>query len=189
MPCRLQPPRALPRRPQGSGWAGTLTGGVTALADASSRPERSPGAIDSAKALLILELRRRRMLQSRIARSVGVSESKVNRVLARAGLSRLSDLEPVEPLVRYEHEAPDDLLHIDTKKLGRIERPSHRVTGSPRLQNQISKQPLDGSQPGQGRIGSNSQGPERRTAARSGSAIGGGCNSFVVWINMFKKQI
>jgi transposase InsO family protein len=32
--------------------------------------------------------------------------------------------------VRYEHEAPGDLLHIDTKKLGRIVRPSHRVTGN-----------------------------------------------------------
>ena len=80
--------------------------------------------------MLIVELRKRRMLQSRIARSVGVSESTVSRVLARAGLSKLSDLQPVEPIVRYEHEAPGDLLHIDTKKLGRIVRPSHRVTGN-----------------------------------------------------------
>ena len=34
--------------------------------------------------------------------------------------------------MRYEHAAPGDLLHIDTKKLGRIERPSHRVTGNRR---------------------------------------------------------
>ena len=53
------------------------------------------------------------------------------RVLARAGLPKLSDLEPAEPVVRYEHEAPD-LLHIDTKKLGRIVRPSHRVTDNRR---------------------------------------------------------
>ena len=45
-------------------------------------------------------------------------------------MSKLSDLEPVEAVVRYEHEAPGDLLHIDTKKLGRIVRPSHRVTGN-----------------------------------------------------------
>lgn len=32
--------------------------------------------------------------------------------------------------VRYEHEAPGEVLHIDTKKLGRIERPSHLVTGN-----------------------------------------------------------
>jgi transposase InsO family protein len=112
-------------------WLGRyLAGGELALVDASSRPARSPRAIDASKALLILELRKRRMLQSTIARSVGVSESTVSRVLARAGLSKLSDLEPAQPVVRYEHEAPGDLLHIDTKKLGRIVRPSHRVTGN-----------------------------------------------------------
>lgn len=112
-------------------WLGRyLAGGEAALADASSRPMRSPNSIDPSKALLIVELRKRRMLQSRIARSVGVSESTVSRVLTRAGLSKLSDLQPVEPIVRYEHEAPGDLLHIDTKKLGRIVRPSHRVTGN-----------------------------------------------------------
>ena len=112
-------------------WLGRyLVGGDLALADASSRPARSPRAIDASKALLILEIRKRRMLQSTIARSVGVSESTVSRVLARAGLSKLSDLEPAPPIVRYEHEAPGDLLHIDTKKLGRIVRPGHRVTGN-----------------------------------------------------------
>ncbi len=35
-------------------------------------------------------------------------------------------------MVRYEHDAPGDMLHIDTKKLGRIVRPSHRVTGNRR---------------------------------------------------------
>ena len=43
-------------------------------------------------------------------------------------MSRLSDLEPTEPVVRYERDALGDLLHIDTKKLGRI----HRVTGNRR---------------------------------------------------------
>lgn len=114
-------------------WLGRfLAGGEAALVDASSRPACSPRTIEPAKALLIAELRRRRMTQARIARSVGVSESTVSRVLARAGLSKLSDLVPAEPVVRYEHERPGDLLHIDTKKLGRIERPSHRVTGNRR---------------------------------------------------------
>ena len=111
-------------------WLGRyLVGGEAALSDASSRPARSPKAIEPGKALLVVELRKRRMIQSRIARNAGVSESTVSRVLARAGLSKLSDLEPVEPAVRYEHEAPGDLLHIDTKKLGRIVRPGPRVTG------------------------------------------------------------
>ncbi len=59
-------------------WLGRyLAGGEAALADASSRPRRSPQAIDPAKALLIVELRRRSQLQARIAKTVGVSESTV----------------------------------------------------------------------------------------------------------------
>ena len=114
-------------------WLGRfLAEGEPGLADASSRPARSPRAIEPGKALLIVELRRRRMLQARIAQCIGVSEATVSRVLRRAGLSKLSDLEPREPIPRYEHKEPGDLLHMDTKKLGRIERPSHRVTGNRR---------------------------------------------------------
>jgi transposase InsO family protein len=111
-------------------WLGRyLAGGEAALADASSRPSCSPRSIDPAKALAVVELRRKRLTQARIAQALGVSKSTVGRVLARAGLSHLSDLDPAEPIQRYEHAAPGDMLHIDTKKLGRIERPSHRVTG------------------------------------------------------------
>jgi transposase InsO family protein len=114
-------------------WLGRfLAGGESALADASSRPSRSPRSIDAGKALLIVELRRKHLLQRQIASSVGVSDSTVSRVLARVGLSKLSDLRAAEPVQRYEHEAPGDLLHIDTKKLGCIVRPSHRVTGNRR---------------------------------------------------------
>ncbi len=114
-------------------WLGRyLAEGEGGLADASSRPLRSPRSIEPGKALLIVELRRRHMLQARIAQGVGVSEATVSRVLKRAGLSKLSDLQPREPVHRYEHKEPGDLLHIDIKKLGRIVRPSHRVTGNRR---------------------------------------------------------
>ena len=114
-------------------WLGRyLAKGEAGLVDASSRPACSPRTIAPAKALAIVELRRRFRTHAFIARALGVSKSTVGRVLARAGLSLLSDLLPAEPVVRYEHEAPGDLLHIDTKKLGRIERPSHRVTGNRR---------------------------------------------------------
>ncbi len=114
-------------------WLGRyLAGGAAALVDASSRPARSPRTIAPATALAIVELRHRFRTHAFIARALGVSKSTVGRVLARAGLSLLSDLMPTEPIVRYEHVAPGDLLHIDTKKLGRIERPSHRVTGNRR---------------------------------------------------------
>jgi len=100
------------------------------LRDRSSRPKRSPRSIRPEKALAIVELRRRRLTQARIAASLEVSKSTVGRVLKRAGLSRLRDLEPSAPIVRYEHERPGDLIHIDTKKLGRIERMGKRIPGS-----------------------------------------------------------
>jgi transposase InsO family protein len=114
-------------------WLGRyLAHGVVALRDRSSRPRLSPRAIAPATALAIVEVRRHRLTQARIAASLGVSKSTVGRVLARAGLSHLKDLEPIAPVVRYEHAAAGDLLHIDIKRLGRIERPSHRVTGDRR---------------------------------------------------------
>lgn len=114
-------------------WLGRyLVFGESGLADASSRPASSPRAIEPTKALAIVELRRKRLTHARIALALGVCKSTVSRVLARAGLSRLADLEPAEPVQRYEHATPGDMLHIDTKKLGRIERPSHRVTGNRR---------------------------------------------------------
>ena len=114
-------------------WLGRyLAQGEAALIDHSSRPKLSPRAIAPGKALAIVELRRHRLTQARIATSLGVSKSTVGRVLARAGLSHLKDLEPIPPVLRYEHEAAGDLLHIDTKRLVRIVRPSHRVTGDRR---------------------------------------------------------
>jgi len=120
-------------QPTARKWLGRyLAHGEAGLVDRSSRPRVSPRSISPAKALAIVELRRRRLIQARIAASLGVSKSTVGRVLARAGLSRLRDLEPSAPVVRYEHVHPGDLIHIDTKKLGRIERMSHRVTGDRR---------------------------------------------------------
>jgi transposase-like protein len=114
-------------------WVGRfLAQGPAGLRDASSRPRVSPRAIAPAVALAIVELRRRFLTQARIARTLDVSPSTVGRVLRRAGLSQWRDLAPSEPVLRYEHAQPGDLLHIDTKKLGRIERIGHRITGDPR---------------------------------------------------------
>ena len=102
------------------------------LMDRSSRPAHSPLALDAGKALTVVELRKKRMTQARIAQYLQISKATVSRVLARAGLSKLSDLDPVEPVQRYEHAEPGDLIHIDTKKLGRIETTGHRATGNRR---------------------------------------------------------
>jgi transposase len=69
-------------------WLGRyLAEGAAGLLDKSSRPERSPRAIDPSVALAIVELRRKLFLQSRIATYMGVSKATVSRVLRRAGLS------------------------------------------------------------------------------------------------------
>ena len=114
-------------------WVGRfLAEGKPGLVDRSSRPNCSPRAIDESKALTIVELRKKRMTQARIAEYLSLSKATVSRVLGRAGLARLSDLEPADPVKRYEHENPGDLIHIDTKKLGRIEKTGHRATGDRR---------------------------------------------------------
>jgi transposase InsO family protein len=106
--------------------------GVQGLQDRSSRPARTRTNLDASLCQRIEQLRRSRMPMRRIAGIVGRSVATVSRFLARQGLSSLKALDPVAPLVRYEREAPGELLHIDTKKLGRIVRPSHRVTGDRR---------------------------------------------------------
>src|SRR5512144_3218033 len=109
-------------------WVGRfLAQGDAGLRDASSRPEVSPRSIAPGVAVAIVELRRRYLTHAAIGRALSLSASTVGRVLRRAGLSRWSDLTPSEPIVRYEHAHPGDLVHLDTKKLGRIERMSHRV--------------------------------------------------------------
>jgi transposase InsO family protein len=114
-------------------WVGRFRAqGEAGLHDRSSRPKRSPCSIAQSTVQQIVEGRRRYLTQARIAASVRVSKSTVGRVLRRAGLSRLSDLQPTEPPQRYEHALPGDLVHIDTKKLGRIERLGHRISGNPR---------------------------------------------------------
>ncbi len=74
-------------------------------------------------------LRRQRWTGKQIAVEVGVSPATVSRVLKRLGISRIRDLEPAEPVRRYERERPGELIHIDIKKLGRFERVGHRITG------------------------------------------------------------
>jgi transposase InsO family protein len=114
-------------------WVGRYQAeGEAGLADRSSRPRHCPGAIARGTAQRIVVLRRRRWTMAGIAAELRVSRATVSRVLARAGLSRLAGLDPAPLPRRYEHKRPGELLHLDTKKLGRIERIGHRITGNPR---------------------------------------------------------
>ncbi|ESY90201.1 hypothetical protein X738_30720 [Mesorhizobium sp. LNHC209A00] len=87
-----------------------------------------PGLTSQAVAERIVVLRRQRLTGKHIA-VVSVSPATVSRVLRRAGLSRLKDIAPAEPIRRYEREHPGDMIHIDIKKLGRFERVGHRICG------------------------------------------------------------
>jgi transposase InsO family protein len=78
---------------------------------------------------MVVLLRRTRMTGPKIARELRLPPATVARVLQRHRLSRLRDLEPKVRAERYEHRRPGDLVHLDVKKLGRIERPGHRVNG------------------------------------------------------------
>ena len=106
--------------------------GEAALVDRSSRPRRMPRQAHPMRVEEILRLRRRRYTGAQIAVRVGLSPATIARVLARAGLSRLKNLEPVEPVVRYQKERPGELIHVDIKKLGRIGRVGHRIHGNRR---------------------------------------------------------
>ncbi|HEY9512394.1 MAG TPA: IS481 family transposase [Rhodanobacter sp.] len=102
--------------------------GASGLMNRSSRPHTCPHATPAASINQVIELRRARQTYRSIADTSELAPSTVGRVLQRAGLNRLAALEPAAPILRYEHEAPGDLLHLDIKKLGRFRRPGHRVT-------------------------------------------------------------
>jgi len=106
--------------------------GPEGLRDLSSRPHRSPGATDKVLRTAVVALRRQRMTLVMIAGQLGLSRSTVARIAKAAGMNRLSKLEPVPVYRRYEKAEPGELLHLDVKKLGRIIKVGHRITGDRR---------------------------------------------------------
>jgi transposase InsO family protein len=103
--------------------------GVDGLRDRSSRPLSLPGQTPPATCAVVEALRRQRYTGKQIAIEIGISSATVSRILRRLGLNRLRDLEPAEPIRRYEREHPGELIHIDIKKLGKFNRVGHRITG------------------------------------------------------------
>jgi transposase InsO family protein len=106
------------------------------LSDRSSRPHSTPST-DVKTRRRIVKLRRQWLTVRQIAKVVGVSASTAARICRAAGLSRLKQLDAPPPPIRYERDRPGELLHVDIKRLGRFDRPGHRVTrrrsyGSPK---------------------------------------------------------
>jgi transposase InsO family protein len=103
--------------------------GPGGLEDRSSRPHRLREPTPPETVEQIIALRRERLPGKQIAADTGVSRSTVSRILQAARISRAKDLDPPAPIVRYERKTPGEMIHIDIKKLGRFEKPGHRVTG------------------------------------------------------------
>lgn len=103
--------------------------GRSGLVDRSSAPHRSPTRTQEAVVAQAIGLRRQRLPATEIGRRLGLPRSTVGLILRRAGLSRWSALAEAEPARRYEHPEPGCLLHLDTKKLGRIDGIGHRIHG------------------------------------------------------------
>ena len=108
--------------------------GEAGLVDRSSAPKRIPHKTPPERVSEIVRLRRLRMTAAQIAVALQMALSTVSAILKRVGLGKRSRLEPPEPPNRFERRRPGELIHVDVKKLGRILKPGHRVTGDRRGQ-------------------------------------------------------
>ena len=111
-------------------WVGRYrTEGELGLRDRSSAPHAVPHRTSEQRVQAIAALRRLRFTGPEIAEILGMALSTVSGILTRIGMGKLGRL-GLEPAQRYERERPGELLHVDVKKLGRIERGAgHRMTG------------------------------------------------------------
>ena len=100
---------------------------IEAMSDRSSRPRRSPARTPAPIERRVCQLRRSRGWgPARIGYRLGLAPSTAHRVLTRAGMPRLADVDLAtrqglrRAVVRYEREQLGELVHVDIKKLGVI---------------------------------------------------------------------
>ena len=111
-----------------------------ARSSAENRSSRARRIANRASDRLIEEmarLRRQRLTGAAIARRLRLARSTVAGWLNRLGLGRLKLLEPKPPILRYEREKAGELIHVDTKKLGRFNEIGHRIRGDAGRRNRI----------------------------------------------------
>src|SRR6266852_8309808 len=102
-------------------WVGRYRAeGEAGLVDRSSAPSRVANRTPQDRVAAIVKLRRLRFTAAEIAETLGMALSTVSGILTRVGLGRLGRLGLEQP-VRYEHSRPGELVHIDVKRLARIE--------------------------------------------------------------------
>jgi transposase InsO family protein len=102
--------------------------GELGLLDRSSAPKTVANKTDESRIACIAALRRLRMTGPEIAEVLDMALSTVSGILSSIDMGRLGRL-GLEPARRYERARPGELIHIDIKKLGRIARVGHRITG------------------------------------------------------------
>lgn len=108
--------------------------GDAGLANRSTRPHRSPARLATHHVARIVRARLRlRWGPHRLSWSLRYPRSTVYAVLRRLGLSRRTQLEPKAPIRRYEWPQPGDMIHLDTKKLGKIGPGGGKRFGGPSL--------------------------------------------------------
>jgi len=114
-------------------WVGRYhSEGQLGLLDRSSAPSSIPHRTPEERVQAIAALRRLRFTAPELAELLGMPLSTVSGILTRIGMGKLGRL-GLQPARRYERERPGELIHIDVKKLGRIQVPGHRVTGNRRV--------------------------------------------------------
>ncbi|MGA2756892.1 MAG: IS481 family transposase [Solirubrobacteraceae bacterium] len=111
-------------------WVGRYrVDGELGLLDRSSAPGSIPHRTSEQRIEAIAALRRLRFTGPEIAEILEMALSTVSGILARIGMGKLGRL-GLEPAVRYERERPGELIHVDVKKLGRIQGGAgKRITG------------------------------------------------------------
>jgi transposase InsO family protein len=106
--------------------------GQAGLVDRRPLPRRVANRTPPERVKAICDLRQLRLTAAEIAERLEMPLSTVSAVLKREGLGKRSRLEPPEPVNRYERSRPGELVHIDIKKLGRIQGgPGKRIVGRP----------------------------------------------------------
>ena len=108
--------------------------GRSGLVDRSSAPHRVANRTPADRVAVIVALRQLRMTAAEIAETLAMPLSTVSVVLRRQGMGRLGRIGLEQP-VRYERSRPGELVHIDVKKLGRIEGGAGKRVGGVRRHN------------------------------------------------------
>jgi transposase len=94
--------------------------GDRGLFDRSSAPRRVANRTPSENVKAIVALRGLRFTAAEIADTLEMALSTVSGILRRLGLGRLGRIGRERPL-RYERSRPGELVHVDVKRLGRIQ--------------------------------------------------------------------